>query len=80
MHTYIYMDTHTYAHIHIYGHTPTHTYAHIHIYGAFLVAQMVKNPSAMQETLDSIPGSGRSPGEGMGCPLHYSCLENSIDR
>ena len=28
----------------------------------------------------SIPGSGRSPGEGNGNPLHYSCLENSIDR
>ena len=28
----------------------------------------------------SIPGSGRSPGEGNGYPLQYSCLENSIDR
>ena len=27
-----------------------------------------------------IPGSGRSPGEGNGYPLHYSCLENSMDR
>ena len=27
----------------------------------------------------SIPGSGRSPGEGNGNPLHYSCLENSMD-
>ena len=26
----------------------------------------------------SIPGSGRSPGEGNGNPLHYSCLENSM--
>ena len=24
----------------------------------------------------SIPGSGRSPAEGKGYPLHYSCLEN----
>jgi len=30
--------------------------------------------------LDSIPGSGRSPGEGNGNPLQYSCLENSMDR
>ena len=30
--------------------------------------------------LDSIPGSGRSPGEGNGYPLHYSCLENPMDR
>ena len=30
--------------------------------------------------LGSIPGSGRSPGEGNGSPLQYSCLENSMDR
>ena len=29
--------------------------------------------------LDSIPGSGRSPGEGNGNPLPYSCLENPMD-
>ena len=29
--------------------------------------------------LDSIPGSGRSPGEGNGNPLQYSCLENPMD-
>ena len=28
----------------------------------------------------SIPGSGRSPGEGNGYPLQYSCMENSMDR
>ena len=27
-----------------------------------------------------IPGLGRSPREGIGYPLQYSCLENSIDR
>ena len=30
--------------------------------------------------LSLIPGSGRSPGEGNGNPLQYSCLENSMDR
>ena len=30
--------------------------------------------------LSSIPGSGRSPGEGHGNPLWYSCLENNMDR
>ena len=30
--------------------------------------------------LVSIPGLGRSPGEGNGNPLQYSCLENSMDR
>ena len=29
--------------------------------------------------LGLIPGSGRSPGEGNGNPLQYSCLENSMD-
>ena len=28
----------------------------------------------------SVPGSGRSPGEGNGNPLQYSCLENPVDR
>ena len=28
----------------------------------------------------SIPRSGRSPGEGYGKPLYYSCLENPMDR
>ena len=29
--------------------------------------------------LGSIPGLGRSPGEGNGNPLQYSCLENPMD-
>ena len=29
---------------------------------------------------DSVPGWGRSPGEGNGNPLQYSCLENSMDK
>ena len=37
-----------------------------------LVAQMVKNLPATRETLVSIPGSGGSPGEGIGYPLQYS--------
>ena len=28
---------------------------------------------------NSIPGLGRSPGEGNGSPLQYSCLENLMD-
>ena len=30
--------------------------------------------------MGSIPGSGRSPGEGKGNPLQYSCLKNPMDR
>ena len=44
------------------------------------MARVVKNLPAMQETCVSIPGSGRSPGEGNGNPLQYSCLENAMDR
>ena len=43
-----------------------------------LVAQRVKN--LQWRTLGSIPGSGRSPGEGHGNPLPSSRLENSMDR
>ena len=34
----------------------------------------------MLRDVDSIPGSGRSPGEGNGNPLQYSSQENSMDR
>ena len=34
----------------------------------------------MQEILGSMSGLGRSPGEGNGNPLPYSCLDNSMDR
>ena len=59
-------------------------YKHLYMYGASLVAQLVKNPSAMRETcnagdLGSIPGLGRSPGEGKGYPFQYFGLENSMD-
>ena len=42
-----------------------------------------KKKKTMQETWEvvgSIPGSRRSPGEGNGNPLQYSCLENPMDR
>ena len=41
---------------------------------------MVKNPPANGGDTGLIPGSGRSPGVGNGNPLHYSCLENSMER
>ena len=47
---------------------------------ASLVAQMVKASLYNAEDLGLIPGLGRSPGEGSGNPLQYSCLENSMDR
>ena len=39
----------------------------------------LKNLPAMQEPQIQIPGCGRSPGEGNGNPLQYSCLENPTD-
>ena len=42
---------------------------------ASLVAQMVKNLACNAGDLGSIPGLGRSPGEGHGNLLQYSCLE-----
>ena len=45
--------------------------------GLPLVAQMVKNLPAMEESL--IPGLGRFPEEGNSNPFQYSCLENPMD-
>ena len=39
-----------------------------------------KESACNAEDPGSVPGSARSPGEGNGYPLQYSCLENSIDR
>ena len=44
---------------------------------------MVKNPSAYagdMRDMGSISRSGRSPGEGNGNPLQYTCQENPMDR
>ena len=41
---------------------------------------VVNNPPASAGDESSILGSGRSPGEGNGNPLQYSCLGNPMDR
>ena len=46
----------------------------------FTSGSVVKNPPANAGDAGLIPGSGRSPGEGNGTPLQYSCVENSMDR
>ena len=63
------------------------------IYGAPVMLQQVlhkytrvssgsdgKEPVCSAEDLGLISGLGRSPGEGNGNPLQYSCLENPMDR
>ena len=50
---------------------------------AFQVMLVVKNLSANAGDIGDpglIPGLGRSPGEGNGYLLQYSCLKNSMDR
>ena len=47
---------------------------------ASLVAQQVKNLPANAGDMSSIPGLGRSPGEGDGNSLQYPRLENPMDR
>ena len=48
--------------------------------GASQMMLVIKNPPANAGDPGSIPGWGRSPGEGHGNPLQYSCLENPTDR
>jgi len=45
----------------------------------FLGGSGSKESACSAEDLGSIPGLGRSPGEGNGNPLQYSCLKNSMD-
>ena len=47
--------------------------------GSFPGGSEVKASASNAGDLGSIPGSGRSPGEGNGNPLQYSCLENPMD-
>ena len=48
--------------------------------GSFLGGSDSKESTCNVGDLGSIPGLQRSPGEGNGNPLQYSCLENSMDR
>ena len=48
--------------------------------GTSQVALVVNSLPAHAKDLGLIPGSGKSPGEGNGNPLQYSCLENPMDK
>ena len=47
--------------------------------GGTVVNNLLANAGDAKEA-GPFPGSGRSPGEENGNPLHYTCLENSMDR
>ena len=75
------MCVYIYTHIYIYTHVSIHIYISIYrqyiayIYIGFPGDSVVKNSTANAGDVGSIPGSGRSPGEGNGNPLQSSCLE-----
>ena len=48
--------------------------------GASLVAQLVKNPSAKQETPGQFQGQEEPPGEGTGYPLQYSWASLEVQK
>ena len=47
---------------------------------SFPGGSVLRNLPANAEEMALIPGSGKSPGEGNGSLLQYSCLENPMDR
>ena len=53
---------------------------HMSFIGLSLKAIASKESARNAGDLGSIPGSEKSPGDGTGNPLQYSCLENSMDR
>ena len=50
------------------------------LYMGFLGGSVIKNTPAHAGDIGLIPGSRRSPGEGNGNSLQYSCLGNPMDR
>ena len=55
-------------------------YMYIYMYRVFPHSSVGKESACNARDLGSIPGLGRSPGEGNGNPLQYSYLENPTDR
>ena len=63
----------------VYTHTHTHTHTYIYIYG--LPRWLSGKESTCQAVnVDSIPGLGRTPGEGNSNPFQSSCLGSPMDR
>ena len=77
---------HPWRHLHgpyersIFGHVQNPLASTKYAHRCFPGGKAVKNPPANAGDLVSIPGLGRSPGEGNGNSLQQSCLENPMDR
>ena len=67
-----------YIYIHLFF-QDTFNNKHLFMIRVFSGGSEVKASACNAGDLGSIPGSGRSPGEGNGNPLQYSCLENPMD-
>ena len=57
-----------------------YSYSYSYIYMGFPCCSVSKESACSVGDLSSIPGLGRSPGEGNGDPLQCPCLENLMDR
>ena len=75
---FTFLPTYKYLYINVY--IFIYKCIYIHTYTGFPGGSEVKSSTCNAGDLGSIPGSGRSPGEGNGNPLQYSCLENPMDR
>ena len=64
----------------ILGPVEKHLMMYVNIFLGFPSSTDGKESACNAGDSGSIPGWGRSPGEGNGNPLQYSCLENSVDR
>ena len=61
------------------SHIASRCFYHLNHEGSFPGGSVGKESACNVEDLGLIPGWGRSPGEGNGNPLQYSCLENLMD-
>ena len=68
-----------YIYIYIYTHIYICMCVCVYVYSLFPGGSDCKASAYNAGDLGSITGSGRSPGEGRGTPLQYSCLENPMD-
>ena len=66
--------------LNIWNYSSFHQNKHSFVFPCFPGGWDSKESAYNAGNLGSIPGLGRSPGEGNGNPLQYSCLKNSMDR